>query len=111
MIGGTGKRIICLCYSLEDNGKISACGIKNRSMKQSCSLDWSRASTLAMPRVQSDVVMITTCGDKGSLIAVKGGNFKTKQVAIKQKRPVKIRDLQMNMSNSGLCRDDIILTH
>ena len=71
-------------------------------MIQPCRAWRRRRASLAFPRVQSDVVMITTCREKRCFLSVSLRDLKAKNIAIKVERAFQVGHLQMNVTNSDL---------
>ena len=57
---------------------------------------------MTFPRVQPDMMMITTGGEERGLASVTLREFKSEHIAIKCKRPIEVRDFQMDMSDADL---------
>src|SRR5690606_26912836 len=60
-----------------------------------------------MPGIESDVMMITTCGNKHGLVTIELLHFETKQVAIELQRSVDVCNLQVNVPDSCACRNGV----
>src|SRR5436190_10102887 len=63
-------------------------------------LGWRR-STQAFPSVEPDVMMITAGGNKCRLRSVTLHQFKPEHPAVKGKRPLDIRHLQVDMADAN----------
>src|SRR3954469_10045388 len=78
----------------------SSCGISNRKVIQASAAWRWRRSSLAFPRVQSDVMVITARRKESGLIAISLHQIEAEHIAIKFNCAIKIRDFQMNMANA-----------
>src|ERR1700682_1126161 len=61
-----------------------------------------RRATRALPRVQADMMVITTCGDEGSLRSVALHQLKTQHATIKLEGTFKVRDFEVDMADAYL---------
>src|SRR5690606_19794158 len=95
----------------EDGGEVSSLRIDYGRMVQPYPLRSRGRSILAVPRVQTDVVMISACRHEGSLAAITGGELEPEQPTIKFQRSFEIRHLQMDVANASIGRDDVIVVH
>ena len=76
--------------------------IKDGEMIQPCRAGRRRRASLALPRVQSDVVMVTACREKRCFLSVSLRDFKAKNIAIKVECAFQVGHLQMYVANSDL---------
>ena len=57
---------------------------------------------MTFPRVQPDMMMITTGGEERGLASVTLREFKSEHIAIKRNCALKVGNLQMNMSDADV---------
>src|SRR5690606_19365112 len=93
--------------SLQNYCKIFALGIEYGKMIEPRSSHGCGSGVLAMPGIESDVMMITTCGNKHGLVTIELLHFETKQVAIEWQRSVDVCNLQVNVPDSCARRNGV----
>ena len=83
-------------------GQFGSRGIENRQVVQTRRTvrRWSAAG--AFPCIKANVMVISACGKKCSLISKALSHVKPKDVAIKRQRSIQIRDLEMNVADANL---------
>lgn len=82
-------------------GKARARGVQDRHVVQPRRSWRRRRPAFALPRVQPDVMVITSRREKGRLRPVSLRDLKTQDTLIETDRPFQIGDLQMHMSDSN----------
>ena len=105
MIAGAIERNACRqhamqCISQRGSRRINNCGVKQprRSRRR-------RATTLALPGVEADVVVIAAGRNKGRARTHPLHQLETEYAAIKAERTIEIGHLEMNMPDPR-SRDD-----
>ena len=54
----------------------------------------------AMPGIQANMMVVTTCGKERRLVSVALSELESEHIAIERKCPIKISHFQMNMSDA-----------
>src|SRR5690606_1138040 len=88
--------------SVKDHCEVPSRRVEDGRVIETHAETWRRGSALAVPCVQSDVVMISAGGNKCRLLTIHGDKFESKQVAIKAKRTIKVRDFKMDVPDARL---------
>src|SRR5579875_1749670 len=104
MVAGSGDGVAGSYQSRENLCQLLAGGIQDSKMVQAGCMQGSSRSMMAVPRIQSDMVMIAAGRKKDRLMSVTHGNFKTQQVVIESKRFFQISNFQMHVPDTRLRR-------
>src|SRR5262249_55903961 len=95
----------CLQHAAQGLGQFRPRRIQDGDVVQSGRAGWRRSASGAFPRVQPDVMMVTTGGQERCLRPEPLSDFKAKHVAVEAKRPFQVRYFQMNVSDPDLWVD------
>src|SRR2546421_13103612 len=102
MIGGPFERNLGCDQPAQSVCQLLSGRIKNCQVIETGNPGWWGRTASAFPCVQSNMMMITACGEECGLASVPLRKFKTKHITIEPQRPIKIGNLQMDVSNPHL---------
>jgi hypothetical protein len=105
VIGGTFERDVGTDEAAECVGELGARGIDDGEVIEAGGAGCRRGAAMALPGVEADVVMVSTCGEEGSGIADALCDLKAEDVMIERERAIEVGDLEMDVTYSGLWVD------
>lgn len=93
------KRNSGINHSTERGCQLRSCWIQNGDMIQPGRARWRRLAPVALPCVQSDVMVVTSRRQKRGLKAIPLGDFKPDHIPVKCHRTFKVGHLQVNVTD------------
>src|SRR2546421_9966980 len=87
----------CLHQTAQGISEFRASRINNGHVVKPGRTPMGWRTTLTFPGVQSDVMVITASGKEGRLGSITLREFKSEHIARKCKRPIEVRDFQMDV--------------
>lgn len=90
----------CPDQSLQGIGKFGPGGIKDGEMKEPRSPGGGGMTSLALPRIESDVMMIPACCEKRRLPTVTLGHLKAEDIPVEVDGAIKVGDLEVDMPDA-----------
>jgi hypothetical protein len=101
MIGRAIQFDICFHEPAQRIGECGTRGIKNRGVIESGAAAGWRGATETFPRIQSNVMMVTSGGNKRGLRAVALDQFKPEHAHVEVERALQVSDFQMDMADAN----------
>ena len=92
----------CLNQAAQSIGEFGPSWINDREMVKARRSAMRRRTAVTFPGIQSDMMMIATSRKERRLLSVALREFESEHIPIKRKRPIKIGDLQMNVSDADI---------
>lgn len=94
------ERNTCPDQSLQGISKLGSGGIENGEMEKSRRSGGGRMTSLALPRIESDVMMIPACREKRRLPPVTLGHLKAEDILVEVDGAIKVGDLEVDMPDA-----------
>lgn len=103
MVCDTLERDLVLHQTGISTSQVPPLRVQNRKVVETATANRCRRTLCTLPGVEPDVVMVSTGGEKGGRASETLRNGETKYVAIEVDGSIKVRNLEMNMTDTRLC--------
>jgi hypothetical protein len=105
VVGGAFEWNVAADKAAEGVGELGARRIHDGEVIEAGGAGRGRGAAMALPGVETDVVMIATRGEEGGGVADSLRDFKAENVAIEGKCAIEVSDLEVDVAYSGLWVD------